>query len=193
MKYGFNDINWINDFHYAYAPHTKEKKTFTPVCGDSIENLFNESINEHDYISVISKKKYTYGVKARLRCAFTGTGAPLIVFTDDMTRDGEFMRYGLHFEAVLYSGGVNAWRIIPCPENVSRPIKSTNILKAAFPVKEDTEKEITVTVEKDCVRAEYEGKVFSFPHDGLSDSFHIGFTACEGYCRFYGFEIEDGE
>lgn len=187
------------DFYYAYSPHTLEKKAFAPAEKRSftdgeyfcLDNKFNENINGFDYISLLSRKKYTAGTKVRIKCAFKGYGAPLIVFTDDITDEGDFVRYGLHFEAVIHKGGVNMWHIIPFPENTARPIKSTNILSARFPLTENTLIEMTLCFGKKTVTVMTCGKSFEVSNEDFPESFHVGFTACEGYCAFTEFDTEE--
>lgn len=198
IKCNFQNNDWTKDLFYAYSPHTLEKKTFAPaekksftdgefLCAD---NSYNENIKDFDYISVLSREKFTAGTSVRIKCAFKGYGAPLIVFTDDITDEGDFVRYGLHFEAVVHKGGVNMWHIIPFPENKARPIKSTNILNEKFPLPEETLIEMTIKFKNKSVTVSLDDKSFEVSNENFPESFHIGFTACEGYCAFTEFEIE---
>ena len=54
---------WDSEFIYAFSPVTKERKTFPNAKNGKITVGFNENINDYDYISVVTKEKYTKGNK----------------------------------------------------------------------------------------------------------------------------------
>lgn len=188
-SYSFADEKWIEDFDYAVAPHTKAAAKFELGCG-ILENKFNEDIDEYDYVSVISKTTYPSGTKIRTRCSFSGDGAPLLVFSNDLTERGNSLLYGLHFEIVVYKGGVNVWHIVPKPERALRPINPTKILKAEFPIADGTDVPLEVEITRGAIRINVLDKSYLVENEEIPESFRVGLTACEGYCRFDELEIE---
>lgn len=189
-SYNFNDPSWTDDFIYAVAPHTRAKAKYNPAVNGVVKSEYNPEIGEHDYISVISKKKYGVGTEISTHCSFSGTGAPCLVFTNDIAGDKDFAEYGLHFEVCIYTGGVNIWHIIKFPERVERPIKSTKIYFEKWDVNADGvdctvkfgEKKITVFIE---------GREFTVEHEDFPTEFRVGFTSCEGPCFFSDFTIKE--
>ena len=178
---------WDSEFIYAFSPVTKERKKFPQAEDGRITVGFNENINDYDYISVVTKEKYTKGCRATLKCSFDKKGAPLIVFTDDITEDSV---YALHFEAVAYEGGYNVWHILPFPERTERPIKPAKILFEQFSIPNNKEIELSVTFGDKSIEVELEGVKSSVSCEDFPESFHVGFTACEGICNFSEFSLE---
>ena len=183
---------WRSDFFYAYGPQAKSQKKFTERnANGALYAGYNEDIKDNDYISAITLKKYPANVEATVRCTYRGTGAPLIVFSDDLVPEGDILRYRLHFEAVAYSGGCNVWHIVPRPENKEWPVKSTKIAFEKFPIREDEEIEMTVRIVGKTLTVSLCGKEFSVEDPEFPENFHIGFTACEGECSFSRFTVEE--
>lgn len=189
-EYIFKKNGWDkDDFEYVYSP----------IC-----NTFGEFIQEDDYIrnfatdgkfeyiSMISKACYKTGTMIYLKCSFDTFGAPLIVLTDDIKSDGKVKRYDLHFEVVAYEDGFNVWRIVPDPENVARPIKTSKILAKHFKIEDEATSEITLKVEEKRFVIDVNGVKGVIEHDDIPESFNVGFTACEGINRLYEFSIEMG-
>lgn len=181
--------NLESDYIYARAPHTRANARYDGTVNGALENKHNESIGEHDYISLISKDKYTEGTEVDISCYFEGTGAPCIVFTDELVECGEMPEYRLHFEVCIYKGGVNVWHILHNPERVHRPIKPTRIYFEEWEVNKDGvdcrvkfgSKSITVFIE---------GREFTVTHEDFPETFRVGFTACEGPCGFRAFSVK---
>jgi len=180
-----------NDFMYVHSPISRSFTEFTIENGCA-SNRYNEDIKNWDYISIISKQKYTNGTTASTVCSFDDYGAPLIVLSDDITLDeNNRRRYGLHFEVVAYEDGINVWHIIPFPENVSRPINPTLIGKLRFKIEDESKIDLKVTVKEKKLLIEANGNELVAEHPEIPESFHIGITACEGVNHFYSFSIED--
>ena len=190
--YNFKSRDWQNDFIYARAPHTKYNAKYRPAECGVLKNEYNSVIGEEDYISVISKKKYTAGTEVKVTCSFSGTGAPCIVFTDELSEGENFPEYRLHFEVCIYEGGVNVWHIVPFLKEEKRTVKPTRIYFDEWKVNPDSvdctvkfgEKKITVFIE---------GRELVVEHEDFPMSFRVGFTSCEGPCAFSAFSIDDGK
>ena len=190
-NYDFNSPSWLDDFIYARAPHTRYNAKYLPAVNGILKSEYNPVINEYDYISLISKKKYTVGTEIKATCSFSGTGAPCLVFTNDLGEGEEFPEYGLHFEVCIYSGGVNVWHIVHNPERVNKPIKPTRICFEKWEVNQEGVecrvkfgyKKITILIE---------GREFSVEHEDFPTEFRVGFTSCEGPCAFSSYSITEG-
>ena len=193
MKCSFNKGGWNeNDFRYAYSPACFDRVSFRQE-DNSIVNAKGKSLFGYEYISILDKDSHKTGVIAKTECSFEKFGAPLIVFSDDITGNekGEWI-YGKHFEVVAYEEGINIWKIVPDPSRVERPIRATLLASKKFAIDADSqitiETEITETHIKSTVNGEYlEVEVEDLP----KRDFWIGITACEGINRFYSFSTED--
>ena len=190
--YNFKDDNWENDFFYAYSPQTKEVAKFRRTDSGALTMGYNESIGNYDYISALTSKKYKSGTVIRAKCTFTGEGAPLLVFTNELVggEDGE-IRYGVHYEVVAYAGGMNVWHIVPCPEDEKRHIKPTKIHAERFEIAEGAPVEITVKIGRGEITAEVNGHAVTVAHGDIPSEFYVGFTGCEGDCAFTEFSVEE--
>ena len=185
--YDLTKKGWDSDFLYAFSPVTKERKHFPAPENEKITVGYNESIDDYDYISAVTKKKFGKGCRATLKCSFDKKGAPLIVFTDDIDENS---LYGLHFEIVAYEGGYNVWHIVPYPERTERPIKPTKLLFESFEIPNGKEIELAVSFGDRYIEVELEGHIASVSCEDFPENFHVGFTACEGICTFTEFTIE---
>lgn len=191
QKYIFENNKWnTDDFMYVVAPHSKEYKEFTQEA-NYIKNNFNKNTNDFDYISLVTKEKFSSGIKVHTKCSFEKYGAPLIVITDDISpnKDG-INQYGLHFEIVAYEEGCQVWHIAPYPPRVEKPIKPTLIGKSLFRIEENSEIDIEVLIEKNKLLITINGRRLDVEHPELPDNFHVGITACEGVNNFYEFDVE---
>ena len=186
-KYDFTKKCEESDFAYAYSPVTKAKKELE-TAKDGVTTVgYNEDITDYDYISVISNEKYGIGTTTSLNCSFDKMGAPLIVFAGYVP---ENRIYELHFEVVVYEGGLNVWRIVPFPERTERPIRPTKLLGEKFELENNKITSLKVNFLKNELKISVNDKEFSVACDEFPEEFHVGFTACEGICRFYDFSIE---
>jgi len=190
--YRFNkDERDFSDFNYAYSPHAEGRNKFF-LYDNCIANFEPERREEFNYVSLITKKKYGIGTRVSTKCVFKKFGAPLIVFTDDMTDEvGGTKLYGLHFEVVAYEGGCNVWHIVPDPENVKRPIKSTKIGNMAFSIEPDEVIDISVGFKSKKISICVNGNSSDVENEDFPENFCVGITACEGANKFYEFEIEE--
>lgn len=188
-KYILKKDSWQSeDFAYVYSPVCKTFGKFMQE-DDHIRNFTADG--EFEYISMISKTRYSTGAKIWLKCSFDSFGAPLIVLADDVKNDGQIKRYGLHFEVVAYENGCNVWKIIPFPEKIERPIATTKIGTWAFKIEEESIVNISLQVEEKCFKIEVNGIEFEVKNDDIPENFHVGFTACEGINRLYEFSVEE--
>lgn len=189
-KYNFSKGNWCaDDFDYVYSARWKTRKEIVQEA-DCISNDYDDG--KMHYISLLSKQKYKTGTRLFAKCNFNSFGAPLIVISNDISRNenGE-LSYGVHFEVVAWYKGLNIWRVQPYPERVENPIFSTRIASAEFPVVNEEICDIEVLVENNELIVSMNGHKITVFHEDIPENFHAGITACEGVNRFYEFTIED--
>lgn len=190
-KYDFSKDCWNKeDFMYVYSPNCKAYKEFIQDT-DSIINDFNKNIDDYDYLSIVTKRKYSEGVKVKTVCSFDSYGAPLIVLSDDIIEKDNRLEYVLHFEAVAYENGCNVWHIVPWSERVERPIKPTKIAFSEFKIEDGSKIELTLEVQHKKFIITVNGQTLEVENDEIPKSFHVGITACEGINRFYNLTIEE--
>ena len=186
-------MNEKQDFMYV-SSLTTETHTQFDFEEDCIVNRYNPEISgewKYDYISLITKERYSEGVKVSAKCSFEKFGAPLIVFTDDITQKDGRNYYGLHFEVVAYEDGVNVWHIIPSNEDPKKPIKVTLIGQARFHIEAESLIDLKVKIKGKTIDIDVNGHNLSVENKDVPEKMHVGITACEGINRFYTFMIEE--
>ena len=111
-NYRFVPDGWNqNDFRYIATAREVYRKPFIQDA-DMIRNCVDDKPTNEDFISIISEEKYHSGVVVETTCSFEGSGAPLIVLSNEIAAlpNGD-LQYGDHFEVVIYRGGCNIWYI----------------------------------------------------------------------------------
>ena len=189
MKIDFGNKNWLNDdICYAYSYRFEETPVFVQKDGYVENQQYGNGIYDYDNISLLTKKKYSAGAKASIRCAFENLGAPLIVIADEMYTDKRgVLRYGDYLEIVLYKKGVNVWKMWMEDEKVSWK----KLVGVEFPVSEGDIHTLSTEITPEGLNVEADGHKFFLRIDDLYSTFHLGLDACEGINRFYSFEIEE--
>lgn len=186
-KYNFEKGQWNPDeFRYVYS----SRFTPTPLMKqeeDCIVNGIDASTGEFDYVSMVTEKKYTTGVRLETSCSFEAYGAPLIVLSDDFYKgENGAWYFGVHYEIVLYEGGINVWRL-----NLNKDVmKWENLMRLKFPVTPKEVHTLKVQVLDKALDIETEGAHVILRVDDLPTEFRAGITACEGINRFYTYSIE---
>ncbi len=189
MKYTF-ERGWKNrDFDYVYSPACQDYKTFRQE-NDCIVNGEGKDLMGYEYISFLTKRKYGEGVKLTAHCSFEKFGAPLIVISNDVREKEDKKIYGVHFEVVAYKKGCNIWYIVP---DANSPLGRTSTLigKLEFRIEGGSELVISAEIKDEKIFASVNGNSLVVEHRAIPQSFHVGFTACEGINRFYGFTVEE--
>lgn len=189
-KYIFNEkFNLEEKFIYITSPVSKSKNKFIQK-EDCIENSYNEEIKDYDYISIITKEKYSDGVTVRVKCSFDKFGAPLLVFTDDYKQmEDRGYQYGLHFEVVAYENGCNVWHIVPGKEE-KNPIDVTKVDSREFAIADKSVIDMEVTIKDKKLFIRVNDETFVAEHGDIPKQMYVGITACEGVNQFYEFEVE---
>ncbi len=73
----------------------------------------------------------------------------------------------------------------------SRPVAATKLLAVPMQLKGGDELNLTAKVGKGKLEISLMGESYTVKCDELPDSFHIGFTACEGICEFGEFSVKE--
>lgn len=193
-EYDFFDGKWNKeDFMYVYSPISTVFDEFIQDK-DGIRNTVSENpdyAHGEGYISIVTKKKFKRNVKLSALCSFETYGAPLIVISNDIRKNGDIARYGFHYEFVAYENGGNLWRIVPWPERTVRPIFP---IKSAFvetPVAEGSKVLIEAVIRDTSFDISINGHSFRHETPEIPEEFHAGITVCEGVNKFYNFKIEE--
>ena len=187
-KYIFKrEFNLEEKFLYVTSSASKSKNKFLQE-ENAIVNSYNKEIEDYDYISIITRKRYGIGTTIKVSCSFEKFGAPLIVLTDDYREksDGSY-EYGLHFEVVAYEGGCNVWHIEPGKKE--NPIEVTKINSMEFSIEEKSRIDLEVRIEDKKLFISVNNKILVAEHKDFPSMMHVGITACEGVNRFYEMEI----
>ena len=185
----FGNGQWNGDelltcytFRYQEAPAFAQRE-------DHIGNAVNPEHKEgFDNISLVTKERYTAGVKASLRCAFEGLGCPEIILVPEVENcpDGA-ARYGACFEIVLYKNGVNIWRHYMDEEHHCSWHKRLGV---QIPVAESEQHTLCAEVKENGLEFSVDGWKTFLRVDDVPEHFHIGMTMCEGLVRLYEWNVE---
>ena len=156
---------------------------------DSIENPPNPAMPDgYDYLSLMTRQAFPLGTKVTARCSFSGTAAPLLIFSEDLElcEDGCY-RYGNYFEVVLYKQGVNVWRLWRQEDG---SVAWHKRLGVELPVTENAIHTVSVQLKDGYMEIGVDGLKLSLRAVDLFPTFYLGITGCEGPCRFYDLTIE---
>lgn len=192
-NYSFaSDKNWRNDFLEVYSLVSETRDSFIQE-ESAIKNSYNEERQNYNYISIAHNRRFTAGARAMLTCSFEKYGAPLITLANSVEKDERgFLIYGDHYEIVAYEGGCNVWFITKSSDGSQKPYINQNLLRLRFSIENGMKIDLSVAVgaKQGFITVDICGNSFDLPVPNLSDSFIIGFTACEGINRLYEAVIE---
>ena len=178
------------DFTYAYSPVCREHARFEFRDG-CIANYKEETPEDFSYVSLITKEKCAVGAKVSMKCSFGKFGAPLLVFSNDVSSNDDGSKlYGLHFEVVAYENGCNIWHIVPDPANTERPIRTKKIAFAEFEIVPDEIIEVQVEFQQGGIVSTINGHQLCCQNEDFPEEFYVGITGCEGPNCFYELKIE---
>ena len=187
--YDLRKQEWKEDLLHVHCP---QSKAFVPLIEDEngVGCGMNSDIGEHDYTTMISKKKYDSGVTLSAKFTFYGLAAPLLVISEDINTTKEIPLLELFFEVVAWRNGCNIWRLDHLPKKKERPYRATKLLCNKFSAEEGVEHEMKAKFYGKNIEVWFAGHNFFIYNPDLPEKFHVGFTACEGDCRFTEFAIE---
>lgn len=193
MKLDFSRGAWNTDeIAYAYTYRFPGAPEFLQQ-EDCVENRPDSAGTfgcDWENISVLSRRTYTAGARIETRCAFFGSGAPLITVADRMYDENGVSKYGDYLEIVLYRNGVNIWRMQMDGE---KTVTWNKMLGVEFPVSEGDIHTLAVEVVSDGLRVEADAHRIFWRCTDIYETFHLGIDACEGLNRFYSLEITENQ
>lgn len=187
MKYTFAKDAWTMDgLVNAYSARFHQKSVF--LQRDTyIENPKDPNMSDgYSYITLMTREKFTPGVRLTFRCDFEGLAAPLMVITPEMFEEDGMMKYANYQEVVLWKNGLNVWNLWQ-QEDGSIVYHKRLGIEESLP--ENVIHTVTVDVLAEGFRITLNGHSFFLRADYGYESFHMGITGCEGVCRFYDMEI----
>jgi len=139
-----------------------------------------------DYMGLFAPETYTTGAKISVRCSFEDWAAPMLTISQGNEIDEEgTLRTLDYFEIVLYKNGINVWRL----QTENRTVRHYKVLGALFPVSEKEIHTLSAEIQKNRLIIQVDDRKFELFAYDLQESFLLGYTACEGYCRLYEMEI----
>lgn len=186
QKIEFKKGQWEEILNHSYTARFPYTEKF--LQGDGwVSNSVNPKMKDgYNYITLMTKERYKKGTKISTTCTFTGSAAPLIVFTDKLFPDenGE-LRYCDYHEVVLWKNGINVWDLYKDGEE----IKIRLLLEMKFSVEENKKYEISTTLTDKGIEIAFEGRTYGLRVDNIPEEVFIGVTACEGLTKFYDMTI----
>lgn len=188
MHKTFSENAWTMDaLTRAYSWRFDQTPIFTQLA-DCVTNRPDENAPEgYEWIGLLTEKKCGEGQKITTRCAFEGSGAPIIVLAKELTADDRgVLRHGDYIEIVLYKNGVNVWQM----DMQNGEVTWKKRMGVQFPVEENEIHTLSVEVRGKNLHIEADGRVMEVYIGELYDAYYAGINACEGICRFYDLDIE---
>ena len=189
MKYEFKKDGWSMDgLTYAFSIRFDPNMPEFQQQEDYIENIPYEKMRDgYAYVSLVTKEKVTPNVKISTRCAFEDLAAPLFVLPKELIEKDGRLFYGDYLEVVLWKNGINVWNLWTAEDG---EVKIRNLLRMSLPVTTGEIHDFAVEIKADRFVVTMDGHKVELYCDEIYDSFHLGFTGCEGPCRFYDMVIE---
>lgn len=192
MKYELKN-GLPENFVYAASTIVTYRREFTQEA----EGLVNARIEledkkaayqDYEYISVVGREPVEVPVLLKTECSFDKFGAPLIVFSEEITeKENGWKEYGEHYEVVLFESGINIWHITPKKEG-GQQVEA--MCKARLPFAAGEMTELSVKLTRDGIEAQA-GELVAKVSCSLPERMHVGFTACEGINHFRSFSAEN--
>ena len=192
MKYELKN-GLPENFVYAASTVVTYRREFTQEA-DGLVNARIEledkkaAYQDYEYISAVEKERAALPVTLEVECSFDRFGAPLIVFSEEMTEtETGWREYGEHYEVVLFESGINIWHITPKPEGGQQV---EGLCKARLPFEAGKWEKLTVRLTRDGIEAQA-GELTAKAEVKLPKKMYAGFTACEGINHFRYFSREE--
>ncbi len=191
MKTTFAQNQWNPD---ALIRSYSFRFTETPDFHQAEDHIYGDVNPDHregfDNISMLTPQKYSAGVTAILHCSFEDLGCPEIILVPEMETCGDgAVRYGACFEAVMYKDGINVWRHYRENGKCFWHLR----LGWGHPLSAHDIHELRLHVRDQYLDITLDGILTSLRTEDLPESFHVGFTVCEGIARIYDFEVISDE
>ena len=160
-----------------------------PVFRKEEECIVNSmrSNGSYDYMGVVFPEKYTYGSRITIDCSFEDFGAPMVLLSMENETDMHGVLWTLeYYEFVIWKNGLNVWR-----HTMKNEVPSWYLaLGAKFDLKCEERHVLSVETGERHFDIDIDGRKFTLFAGDITDSFSLGYTACEGICRLYGMTAE---
>lgn len=172
---------------YGYSWRFPELPTFRQEADCIINSEAPGTRQLFDYMGLMAPETYSTGAKITVRCSFEDWAAPMLTISEHNEIDENgILRTLDYLEVVIYKNGLNVWRL----HTEDRIVRHYKVLGAVFPLAEKEIHTLSAEVQKNQLIIHVDDRKFElFVHD-LQETFLLGYTACEGFCRLYDMEIE---
>ena len=155
---------------------------------DYIENVPTPvSRDGYAYTTLITEEKLQPNVTIRTHCTFEQEAAPLFVLAKELKEKDGKLFYSDYLEVVVWKNGINVWELW---QDESETVQIRNLLELKTPLQTGQLHDFSLRITKDRFAVQLDDLSFNLYCDKIYESFHLGFTGCEGPCRFYDLQIE---
>ncbi len=142
----------------------------------------------YQYISAVNATPVALPAVLTIETSFDAYGAPLIVLAEEIRALSDGRReYGTHYEAVLYEGGINLWKLEPKPEG---GCLVTSLCRAKGSIPAGNRLTLNVRATRAGIRA-WSDSVTAEAACPLPETLYCGLTACEGINHFCAYAVEE--
>lgn len=189
MKISFaKNGGWREKMRLAFMLRFAAKADFIQeedAVADPLDDKFNGC---YAYVGALTQETFGNGTEIALRCAFEGSGAPMLMLAEDMEidKDGD-AHYGGCVEVVIWKHGVNVWRYTRGEETVSYH----HAMGLFSTLEEKKIHDLRVKVDGKMLLMQIDGKRFSVYIPDMPKMFWVGAAVCEGENRLYDLEINE--
>lgn len=187
-KIVFTNGNWEDKLVHAVSRRFKSMPEFKQEADCIVNGRNDDGAMGYDYITLMTKETYGPGTKVTAEVEFESYGAPLLVFSKDLTQDedGTF-RYGTFYEVVLWEEGINVWNLYM----LNGKLEWELVLFEEMKIEPKTKCTFSVEIFDKYLSVAIEDRKFKVQTKELAPQVHIGITACESLNRLYSLEIEE--
>lgn len=189
MKISFaKNGNWREKMRRAFILRFDAKADFIQE-EDAVANPLDDRFNgKYAYITALTRESFSNGTEASLRCSFEGTGAPILMFVEDMEVDSQGdARYAACVEVVIWQHGVNVWRYTRQEDT----IQYHHAMADFSPLAEKQIHDLRVKVDGKWLLIQVDGKGSSVYIPDMPETFWVGAALCEGVNRLYDMQINE--
>ena len=182
-KIVFAPGEWENaGLTYAYSWRFNSLPVFRQESDCIVNSRIPGDKEDYDYMGLLAPETFSKGAMIDIHCSFEALGAPMILLSmRDETDEAGILRTLEYYEIVIWKNGLNVWR------HYTRERKPGHflVLGATFPLATEEKHRLRVDVREDRLLMNVDGHAFNLYLHDLTDTFRLGYTACEGYCRLY--------
>lgn len=191
MKISFaKNGDWREKMRLAFMLRFGAKADFLQEEDAVADPLDKRFFGDYAYVGALTNETFGNGTEIGLRCSFEGSGAPMLMLTDDCTldRDGD-AHYGGCVEVVIWKNGLNVWR--HKLNETGERVGYHQEMGVFTPLAEGKIHDLRIKVDGKMLLIDLNGMRYSVHIPDMPAQFWVGAAVCEGVNRLYDLDINE--